>query len=72
MLAQTVLLPCPCQPKAAGESDPDEFISHLAELYKKGLFPFDKLITFYEFDEINAAIHASETGVAIKPVLRMA
>lgn len=55
-----------------GESDPDEFIPHLVELYKKGLFPFDKLITFYEFDEINAAIHASETGSAIKPVLRMA
>ncbi len=54
-----------------GESEPDVFIPHLVDLYKKGLFPFDKLITFFEFDEINEAIHASETGSAIKPILRM-
>ena len=54
-----------------GESNPDAFIPMLAELYKKGDFPFDKLVKFYDFDQINVAIHDSETGRAIKPIVRM-
>ena len=54
-----------------GESNPDIFIPELVDLYSKGLFPFDKLITFYPFDEINAAIHDSESGKTIKPIVRM-
>jgi aryl-alcohol dehydrogenase len=54
-----------------GESNPDIFIPTLINLYKQGLFPFDRLVTFYEFSDINQAIHDSETGIAIKPILRM-
>ncbi len=54
-----------------GESDGDTFIPKLVELWKAGKFPFDKLVTFYAFDEINKAIHDSHDGTAIKPILRM-
>ncbi|MBZ0164353.1 MAG: NAD(P)-dependent alcohol dehydrogenase, partial [Notoacmeibacter sp.] len=54
-----------------GESNPDVFIPMLIDLYRKGSFPFDKLVRFYDFEEINAAIHDSQTGVAIKPIVRM-
>ncbi|MGP0060723.1 MAG: NAD(P)-dependent alcohol dehydrogenase [Beijerinckiaceae bacterium] len=53
-----------------GESNPDVFIPRMIELYKQGRFPFDRLITFYSFDKINDAIHDSETGKTIKPVVR--
>ncbi len=54
-----------------GESNPDVFIPTLVDLYQKGLFPFDKLVTFYDFDDINEAIHDSETGKTIKPIVKM-
>ena len=54
-----------------GESNPDTFIPTLIKLYKQGLFPFDKLIRFYDFADINTAIHDSETGAASKPIVRM-
>jgi aryl-alcohol dehydrogenase len=54
-----------------GDSVPDIFIPQLINLYKKGLFPFDKLIRFYEFDQINQAIEDSEKGITLKAVLRM-
>jgi len=54
-----------------GDSNPDVFIPLMIELYRQGRFPFDKLLRFYSFDEINQAIHDSETGKTIKPVVRM-
>ena len=54
-----------------GDSNPDTFIPMLADLNAKGLFPFDKLVKFYNLDQINEAIHDSETGVSIKPIIRM-
>lgn len=47
------------------------FIPRLVELHKQGRFPFDRLVRFYAFDQINAAIADSESGVTIKPILRM-
>lgn len=47
------------------------FIPRLVELHKQGRFPFDKLVRFYPFDQINEAIADSESGVTIKPILRM-
>ncbi len=52
-----------------GESVPDIFIPALIELYKQGRFPFDKLIRQFPFEQINEAIHASESGEVLKPVL---
>jgi len=40
-----------------------------AELYRQGRFPFDKLVKFYPFDQINVAVHDSESGVTPKPIL---
>ena len=43
----------------------------LLEYYHKGLFPFDKLIKFYPFEEINTAFKESHEGKCIKAVLVM-
>jgi aryl-alcohol dehydrogenase len=53
-----------------GEADPNLFIPHLLELHRHGLFPFDRLVRFYDFDQINEAAQDSEGGVTIKPILR--
>ncbi|MBR0911568.1 NAD(P)-dependent alcohol dehydrogenase [Bradyrhizobium japonicum] len=52
-----------------GDSVPDLFIPKLVELYKQGRFPFDKLVKFYPFDQINQAVEDSEKGRTIKAVL---
>ncbi|WP_162894705.1 NAD(P)-dependent alcohol dehydrogenase [Rhizobium terrae] len=54
-----------------GNSNPKLFIPFLIDLYRRGHFPFDRLIRFYDFDEINEAFHAQHSGEAIKPVLRV-
>ncbi len=54
-----------------GQAISDVFIPRLIALYKQGRFPFDKLIKFYEFDQINQAAHDSEGGSTLKPVLRL-
>jgi aryl-alcohol dehydrogenase len=52
-----------------GDARPHEFIPLLIDLYERGDFPFDKLVTAYPFAEINQAIADAESGRAIKPVL---
>lgn len=47
------------------------FIPVMINLYRQGRFPFDRLIKFYDFDDINQAVEDSERGVTIKPVLRI-
>lgn len=54
-----------------GDAIPDLFIPKLLELYRQGRLPFDRLITFYPFDEINQAVEDMEQGRVIKPVLRL-
>lgn len=54
-----------------GDSVPRLFIPKLIELYKKGLFPFDKLIRFYELEEINQAVADTEKGITLKAIIRM-
>ena len=54
-----------------GESNSDIFIPALIELYQQGRFPFDSLIKFYDLDQINQAAADSESGVTVKPVIRM-
>lgn len=55
-----------------GDSVPKVFIPELVEYFKRGEFPFDKLVKFYEFDQINEAFEDSKTGVTIKPILKIA
>jgi aryl-alcohol dehydrogenase len=53
-----------------GDAIPDLFIPKLIELYRQGRFPFDKIMTFYPFKEINKAVEDMEQGRVIKPVLK--
>jgi len=55
-----------------GDAVPQEFIPRLIELYRKGLFPFDRLEKFYAFGQINRAIADARCGRAVKPVLHLA
>jgi aryl-alcohol dehydrogenase len=52
-----------------GDSVPDVFIPRLIDLYKQGRFPFDKLVTYYDFEVINKAVEDTEQGKVIKAVL---
>ena len=54
-----------------GDSVPQDFIPKLIAWYRAGQFPFDRLVRFYEFHEINRAIADARRGDTIKPVLRI-
>ena len=54
-----------------GDAIPDLFIPKMIELYSQGRFPFDKLIRFYPFDDINKAVEDMEKGLVIKPILKL-
>jgi aryl-alcohol dehydrogenase len=47
------------------------FVPQLIELYRRGDFPFDRLVRFYEFDEINQAVADTRSGATVKPILRV-
>jgi aryl-alcohol dehydrogenase len=54
-----------------GESIPTEFLPRLIELWQRGEFPVERMMTFYDFDQIDRAAHDAEAGHVIKPVLRI-
>jgi len=54
-----------------GESIPTEFLPRLIELWRCGEFPVERMMTFYDFDQIDQAAHDAEAGRVIKPVLRI-
>jgi len=54
-----------------GDSVPRLFIPEMIHLYRTGRFPFDRLIKFYDFTEINQAIADVRQGDTIKAVLRI-
>jgi aryl-alcohol dehydrogenase len=53
-----------------GDCISEIFIPQLIELYKRGRFPFDRLLKFYPMDKINEAAEDSEKGKTLKAVLR--
>lgn len=53
-----------------GDSIIPVYIPRLIELYKQGRFPFDKLVTYYDFENINEAVEDMEAGKTIKPILK--
>ncbi len=53
-----------------GDSVPQDFIPKLIELWRQGLFPFDRLITAYALDEINLAVRDVHAGHVLKPIVR--
>lgn len=54
-----------------GDSRPREFIPRLVDLLMAGQMPLDRLITGYEFAEINRAAADATSGATIKPVLTL-
>jgi aryl-alcohol dehydrogenase len=54
------------------EGTPRVFIPKLIELFRAGLLPYDRLVRYYDFSDINSAIADARSGVAIKPIIRMA
>jgi aryl-alcohol dehydrogenase len=54
-----------------GDAVPQRFIPKLIDLYGEGLFPFNRLVKYYPFADINRAITDSRRGDTIKPVLRI-
>jgi aryl-alcohol dehydrogenase len=52
-----------------GDSNPDEFIPELVELYRSGRLPIDTFITAFPFAEINDAVAGQHRGDVVKPVL---
>jgi len=54
-----------------GDSIPRIFIPQLIKLYNQGKFPFDKLVRFYNFEEINQAVEDSLSGKTIKAIIKM-
>lgn len=54
-----------------GDSVPDVFVPQLLDLYMQGRFPFDRLVQFYDFDQINQAAADAESGAVVKPVIRI-
>jgi aryl-alcohol dehydrogenase len=54
-----------------GDAVPQIFIPKMIGLYQAGKFPFDRLVRFYDFKDINRAIADVKAGITIKPVLRI-
>lgn len=54
-----------------GAAHPKDLIPKLVDFYKKGMFPIDKLIKFYDLENINQAFEDSAQGKTIKPVIRL-
>ena len=54
-----------------GDSVPDLFVPDLIDLYRRGKFPFDEIVTYYDFEEIEQAVEDQEAGEVVKPILRV-
>jgi aryl-alcohol dehydrogenase len=48
-----------------------QLIPGLVALYEQGRFPFDRLVKYYEMNQIEQALEDSASGEVIKPILRM-
>jgi aryl-alcohol dehydrogenase len=54
-----------------GDSIPQLFVPQLIDLYRAGDFPFDRLVRFYELEDINQAVADMRSGATVKPILRV-
>jgi Zn-dependent alcohol dehydrogenase len=52
-----------------GDSNPKVFIPELMRMQLAGKLPYDKLITTFRFENINAALDACDAKTVVKPVL---
>jgi aryl-alcohol dehydrogenase len=54
-----------------GDAAPQVFIPMLADYYRQGRFPLDRLVRTYAFEDIGRAFADTASGETIKPVLTM-
>jgi aryl-alcohol dehydrogenase len=54
-----------------GSGRSETLIPTLMHLHSQGRFPFDKLVEFFELDDVEDALRASHSGEILKPVIRM-
>ncbi|MFC3096898.1 NAD(P)-dependent alcohol dehydrogenase [Alteraurantiacibacter palmitatis] len=54
-----------------GDANPQTFLPLLAEYWRQGRLPFDRMLSFYPFAAIERAFADAHAGHAIKPVLLM-
>jgi aryl-alcohol dehydrogenase len=54
-----------------GDSVPNLFIPLLIDLYRRGRFPFDRMVAYYPLEQINQAAADAISGAVMKPVLRV-
>lgn len=54
-----------------GNSNPRVLVPQLIDMWRQGRFPFDRMVTFFEFDQINEAVAKALSGEVLKPILRM-
>ncbi|EYT52493.1 alcohol dehydrogenase [Leucobacter sp. UCD-THU] len=54
-----------------GDSVPAVFIPRLVELLKQGRLPLEKMVTYYDLDDINQAVEDGLSGKTTKAILRM-
>lgn len=52
-----------------GDANPAVFLPELLRFHAEGRFPFESLMTPYDFADIDRAIADAESGTAVKPVL---
>jgi aryl-alcohol dehydrogenase len=53
-----------------GGTSAQSLVPKLIDLYLAGRFPFDRLVEFYDLDQVNDAARDSTSGKAIKPILK--
>jgi Zn-dependent alcohol dehydrogenase len=53
-----------------GDDIPLSFIPKMIDFYREGVFPIEKLVRYYEPEEIDKAFTDAARGEAIKPVVR--
>ncbi|MEJ7159890.1 NAD(P)-dependent alcohol dehydrogenase [Staphylococcus caprae] len=52
-----------------GDAMPQLLIPELVQFFKRGQYPMDKMVKFYQPDEIGQAFEDSRTGNTIKPIV---
>jgi aryl-alcohol dehydrogenase len=54
-----------------GDAVPSEFMPVLMDLLRRGRFPLEAMVKFFDLDQIEEACQAAQSGEVIKPILRM-
>ena len=53
-----------------GDSVPPVFVPRLVEMQKRGEFPVEKIVTIYDYKDMDKALHDLHDGKVVKPVIQ--